>query len=126
MLRTARDSAGLLVLVVEDEPLLGLEIVEDAAARGAHVVSAAGSRTRSRRLSCTKSPLPCSTSISVEKIARSLCQHLSQRQIPFVFYTGYSGGLLMAGQRADHHQACQRTQIVDVVERLCASHQQAA
>ena len=78
-----------IVLVVEDEPLVRLELVETLSSCGAHVLSAC------RVADAIKS-------IDLHKIAAALldinlggedcsvlCEHLSQRKIPFAFYTGY-------------------------------------
>ena len=90
--------------MVEDEPLVGLEIVEALAACGAHVISAR------RELS--------------GEDCLVLCQYLSERQIPFAFYTGYTtspdGWSNVPIINKPAHE------IVDTVERLCGSHQQAA
>ena len=55
-----------------------------------------------------------------------LCQHLSQRQIPFAFYTGYTTAPDGWRDVPIINKPAHGTQIVDAVERLCGSHQRAA
>ena len=118
---------GRIVLVVEDEPLVGLEIVETLAASGAHVVSAGRIPMRSKPLIVIKSRRRYSTSNLAEMIARFLLrQHLSQRQIPFFFYTGYSAAPNGWDDAPMISKPAQGAQIVDAVERLCSLHRQTA
>src|SRR5262245_10076191 len=117
---------GCIVLVVEDEPLVGLEIVEALSACGAHALSA--SRVAD-----------AITAIDLHQIAAAvldinlggddcsvLCKHLSQRQIPFVFYTGYAAAPDGWGYVPIIAKPAHPTQIVETVERQCRSNQEAA
>jgi DNA-binding response OmpR family regulator len=117
---------GRNVLVVEDEPLVGLEIAEALSAFGAHALSA------SRVADAIKA-------VDLHQIAAAvldinlgaddcsvLCKHLSQRQIPFVFYTGYATAPDGWGYVPIITKPAHPTQIVDTVERQCRSNPEAA
>jgi CheY-like chemotaxis protein len=118
--------AGRTILVVEDEPLVALEVVAALKACGAHVVSA------SRVAEAV-------SSVALHKIAAAvldinlggddcsgLCHHLSQHQIPFVFYTGYATAPDGWSDAPVITKPAEATLIVERVERLCQSHQEAA
>ena len=118
--------AGRIILVVEDEPLVALEIVDTLTACGAHVVSA------SRVAEAV-------SSVDLHRIAAAvldinldgengsvLCQHLSQREIPFLFYTGYATAPDGWRDVPIITKPGHGTHIVDTVERLWASHEHAA
>jgi DNA-binding NtrC family response regulator len=114
---------GRVVLVVEDEPLVGLEVVETLKASDAHVLSAcriADAIALIERHHISAAILDIKLGGEDRSV---LCQHLSQRQIPFVFYTGY--GTAPGGWHDVPiiPKPVHGTQIVDAVERLCGSHQ---
>jgi CheY-like chemotaxis protein len=117
---------GCVVLVVEDEPLVGLELVETLSSCGARVVSAC------RVADAIKSVDLHQISAAILDInlgredCSALCQNLSQRRIPFVFYTGYATAPDGWSDVPIITKPAQGTQIVDTVERLCRSHQEAA
>lgn len=118
--------SGNTVLVVEDEPLVALEIAEMLTASGARVVSAcriadAIPSVDSHRMSAAVLDInlggdDCSV----------LCEYLSQRHIPFVFYTGYNMAPDGWGHVPIITKPAHQTQIVDMVERLCRAPQEAA
>jgi CheY-like chemotaxis protein len=117
---------GRVILVVEDETLLGLEIVEILAECGAHAVSA-------RRVADAVEAIDLHhitgavVDINLgEDDCTVLCHHLSNRQIPFVFYSGYAAAPDGWSNVPIIRKPAQRAQIVGAVERLCRSHQDAA
>jgi CheY-like chemotaxis protein len=117
---------GRIVLVVEDEPLVGLEITETLSACGAQVVSASRVADAIKSVDLQRiSSAVLDVKLGGEDCA-VLCEHLSQRDIPFVFYSGYS----TAPDGWQHvpiiTKPGQLNQIVAAVERLCGSDQQAA
>ena len=122
----ASQLAGLTVLVVEDEPLLALEIAEALTASGAHAVCARRIADAIQAVDLHQiSAAVLDINLGTEDCS-VLCQHLSRRQIPFVFCTGY---LAPPDGWADVPvitKPAERTQIVEAVERLCGSHQEAA
>lgn len=81
---------GHTILVVEDEPLIALDIVEGFKAAGALVHSAHTLRDGLR--------LAAHPDLSAAVVdfglsdgeAGALCERLSDRQVPFVLHTGYS------------------------------------
>ena len=116
---------GRTILVVEDEPLVGLEMVETLTASGAHVVYAC------RVAEAIKSVGLCQITAAVLDIKLGgndcsvLCHHLSQREIPFVFYTGYTTPPDGWSDVPIITKPAQRTQLVDAIKRLCGSPQHA-
>jgi hypothetical protein len=62
----------------------------------------------------------------VARIAPFLCEHLTQRRIPFAFYTGYDSAPDGWSDVPTITKPADGAQIVDTVERLCRAHQQAA
>jgi DNA-binding response OmpR family regulator len=113
--------AGLTILVVEDEPLVALEIADALTARGAHVVAA--SRVADAVSSIALHRIDAAVldiNLGGEDCS-VLCQHLSQRHIPFVFYTGYATALEGWNNVPMIAKPAHGTHIVDVVERLWAS-----
>jgi CheY-like chemotaxis protein len=116
---------GCVILVVEDEPLLGLEIADILTECGAHAVSACRVADAIRAAA-----LHHITGAVVDIHLGGddftvLCHHLSQRQIPFVFYTGYATAPAGWGHVPIIRKPAHRAQIVGAVERLCRSHQDA-
>jgi DNA-binding NtrC family response regulator len=116
---------GCVVLVVEDEPLVGLEVAEWLTASGSQVVSA----NRVTDAIAAVDRLWISVAILDIKLGGQecsvLCQHLSQRRIPFVFYTGYTAAPDGWSHVPIITKPASSEQVVDTVERLCESHQAA-
>ena len=80
--------AGRSILIVEDEPLIALEVHAAFNAAGARVVSAANRKEALRMIS-----LPGLSAAVVdmnlgENDCSDVCKRLSDSGIPFVFYTG--------------------------------------
>jgi CheY-like chemotaxis protein len=117
---------GRVVLVVEDEPLVGLEIVGALAACGAHVFSV---RREADAIGAVSRHQISAALLDIDLGGEDclvLCEYLSQRQIPFAFYAGYTTPLDGWNNVPIINKPAHRAQIVDTVERLCGSHQQAA
>jgi DNA-binding NtrC family response regulator len=86
-----RDHAlsGRSILVVEDEPLIALDIVESLKAAGAEIVTAnllsqALRLAAERRLSAAVLDYRIGTSDS-----SPICEFLEKRRVPFLIYSGY-------------------------------------
>src|SRR5262245_27078279 len=81
---------GRLVLVVEDEPLVALEVVQSLEAAGARVITA---RTLATALRCAEDP-DLSAAVLDHGLrdtdTSAVCSKLKERNIPFVIYSGYS------------------------------------
>src|SRR5262245_33427808 len=86
--RHAKTLAGRSILIVEDEPLIALEVHAAFVAAGASIISAADAKEALRMID-----LP-DLSAAVVDInlgggdCAAVCRRLSERRIPFVFYTG--------------------------------------
>lgn len=90
--------AGRSILVVEDEPLIALDIATSFECAGARVL-----RARSLRESlCMVENRHLSAAVVDYRLAdgdtSSLCERLLQRRVPFVVYSGYR----------ELHEACRR------------------
>lgn len=118
--------SGHVLLVVEDEPLVELDIAEMFTASGAHVVSAC--KIADAILAVDRIKV-CVAVLDIDlggEDCSPVCRHLSERGIPFLFYTGYPAAPDGWTEVPIISKPAHRSQIVDAVERLCRSHQQAA
>jgi len=80
--------AGRSILIVEDEPLIALEVHSAFSAAGARISSASDAKEALRIIN-----LPDLSAAVVDINLKDgdcsrVCQRLSERGIPFVFYTG--------------------------------------
>jgi DNA-binding response OmpR family regulator len=117
---------GCVVLVVEDEPLVSLDLTDMLLAAGAHVVSA--KRAGEAILSVDRFQVAAAVlDINLgDHDCAAVCQRLRERGIPFLFHTGYSAGLDGWGNVPLIKKPAPRQEILEAVARLCESHQQAA
>jgi DNA-binding response OmpR family regulator len=77
------------ILVVEDQPLVALDIIDSLTKAGASVLTAA---TLQHGLLLADHPQLSAAILDFalgDEHCDALCIHLSERQIPFVIYTGY-------------------------------------
>jgi DNA-binding NtrC family response regulator len=118
--------AGCNVLVVEDEALVALDLAQALDGAGAHVSivhSIAQAAAVVEKIKITAAVVDIK--VGGEDVS-SLCRDLSQRDIRFVFYSGYG----VAPEGWDHvpivNKPASREEIVDAVGRLCGSHEHAA
>jgi CheY-like chemotaxis protein len=80
--------AGCSILIVEDEPLIALEVHAAFRATGASIVSAANTKEALRTINLPDLSAAV-VDINLDGGDCSLvCKRLSERSIPFVFYTG--------------------------------------
>lgn len=113
--------AGRVVLVVEDEPLVGLDVVEMLTAAGAHAVSAnrAGEAIATiDRLRITAAVLDINLG---DGDCATICKHLWERGIPFLFHTGYNAPLASWSHVPVVRKPAVPQDMLDAVERLCGS-----
>jgi len=83
-----RALAGRSVLIVEDEPLIALEVHAAFSAAGASIISASSPEEALRLI---KFPNVSAAVIDInlgERDCSTVCKRLSDVGIPFVFYTG--------------------------------------
>jgi CheY-like chemotaxis protein len=86
---TNRALAGRRILIVEDEPLIALEVHSAFNAAGASIMSAADSREALRMISLPDlSAAVVDINLGRGDDCSAVCKRLSDRRIPFVFYTG--------------------------------------
>jgi DNA-binding response OmpR family regulator len=81
---------GRSILVVEDEPLIALEIAALLQSAGAEVISA---RTRGEAYAVIEARRVCAAVLDWrlgDDDGAGLCRLLGTREIPFMFYSGYS------------------------------------
>lgn len=85
-----RSLVGRLILIVEDEPLIALDIRRSFEAAGARVVVM---RTLETALAAVEDP-DLSAAILDHMLGKDdssqLCERLKERDIPFVIHSGYS------------------------------------
>ena len=112
--------------MVEDEPLVGLEVAEVLTARGANVVSS------SRPTEAIKAVDAMDLSAAVLDISLGsencsvVCQRLAERGVPFLFYSGYAHGPDGWAEVPVIAKPAHPDQLVDAVAHLCRSHVEAA
>jgi CheY-like chemotaxis protein len=118
--------AGCVVLVVEDEPLVGLDLVDVLEAAGAHVVSTKSAHEAIASLDRFRITAAVLDINLGDHDCSTVCEHLWKRDIPFLFYTGYS--LALGGW--DSVPVIQKPavpqEVIEAVQRLCGSREQAA
>jgi CheY-like chemotaxis protein len=86
---TNRALAGRSILIVEDEPLIALEVHAAFSAAGASIMSAADSREALRMIGLPDlSAAVVDINLGRGDDCSAVCKRLSDRRIPFVFYTG--------------------------------------
>ena len=81
--------AGRSILIVEDEPLIALEVHAAFHAAGAGIISAADSKEAVRMIGLPDlSAAVVDIDLGDGDDCAAVCKRLSERGIPFVFYTG--------------------------------------
>jgi DNA-binding response OmpR family regulator len=115
---TSSSLAGRMILVVEDEPLIALDLIEGLKAAGASVCGAHSVR---EGLVLAERP-DLSAAVLDFKLsdggAAAVCARLDERHVPFILHSGYT----------DVHDACHSAivlpkpatsyQVVSAVEKL--------
>ena len=85
----SRPLAGRLILIVEDEPLVALDVIKTLRAAGARVLSAGYLESG---LYTTEHPDLSAAVVDLhlgDGSGTAICRRLRQRRVPFVVYTGY-------------------------------------
>lgn len=81
--------AGCSILIVEDEPLIALDIKQAFEDQGAAVTVA---RTLSQAMTCTEDPFLSAAVLDHalgDGDSTRICERLKERNIPFVTFSGY-------------------------------------
>jgi CheY-like chemotaxis protein len=113
---------GCVVLVVEDEPLVRLNLVDVLSAAGAHVVCAkkACEAIQSvERFTVTAAVLDINLG---DHDCTAICRYLRERGIPFLFHTGYSTPLDGWSNVPVVRKPAASHEMTEAVGRLCAAH----
>jgi DNA-binding response OmpR family regulator len=112
---------GHVLLVVEDEPLIALDLAEMLTASGANVVSAG----KASDAIASTDRLDLSAAILDVKIngedCSAVCHQLSEHGIPFLFYTGDTKASILVNwsDAAVIGKPATSKQILDAVAKLC-------
>jgi DNA-binding response OmpR family regulator len=117
---------GRVLLVVEDEPLISLDVAGMLTASGAHVVSASrivDAIAAVERIRIFAAVLDINLG---QEDCSPVCRYLSERGIPFLFYTGYASTLKDWSGVPVVAKPATPQQVVDAVERLCNPRLEAA
>jgi CheY-like chemotaxis protein len=117
---------GCVVLVVEDEPLVSLDVVEMLTTEGAQVVCANTARQAIQSIERFKIKAAVLDINLGSHDCTAICQYLWDRKIPFLFHTGYSAPLDGWASVPVVHKPAARDKLTEAVERLCGTQQQAA
>jgi len=78
-----RSLDGVTILIVEDEPLIRLDLQQILEKAGARVLSADGARS-----ACCLAENPDLSGAVLDWIDGDICRCLTERGVPFVFYSG--------------------------------------
>ena len=117
---------GCVILVVEDEPLVSLNLADLLTAEGAHVVcakKACEAIQAIERFQVTAAVLDINLG---NHECAAICQSLAERGIPFLFHTGYTVPLDGWSNVPLVKKPATSQQMTEAVERLCAVHRTAA
>ena len=107
------------MLVVEDEPLVSLDVVDALAAMGAHVVSASSAGEALRSLDSFQITAAVLDINLGGHDCATVCQSLWEREIPFAFHTGYSSPLDGWANVPLIRKPAVPQEMVEAVVRLC-------
>ena len=117
---------GCVVLVVEDEPLVSLNLADLLTVEGAHVVCAKNAHDAIQsveRFGVRAAVLDINLG---NHDCAAICQYLRDRAIPFLFHTGYTAPLHGWSTIPMVRKPAARKEMTEAVERLCKAHEQAA
>lgn len=112
--------------MVEDEPLVSLNLRNLLTAEGAHVVCAKKSDEAIQSIERFKVTAAVLDINLGNHDCAVICQHLGEGGIPFLFHTGYGTPLDGWSNIPVIKKPATSQQMTEAVERLCGSHQQAA
>jgi DNA-binding response OmpR family regulator len=81
---------GERVLVLEDEPLIAIDIAESLSEAGANIIRAHGSLDAVRRIRNEHvSAAVLDVNLGQGDDCSAVCDELSRQGVPFIFYTGH-------------------------------------
>jgi CheY-like chemotaxis protein len=82
--------AGRSILVVEDDPIIAMDVVEGLQAAGARVSEARTLSDARCKVECPDLSAAVLDHALNDGDASQICERLDQRNIPFVIYSGYN------------------------------------
>jgi CheY-like chemotaxis protein len=80
---------GSSILVVEDEPLIKLELTDLFESAGAQVIAVSTCQQGLTAIARQQVSAALLDYVLLEGNVAPLCRHLAERRVPFMFYTGY-------------------------------------
>jgi DNA-binding response OmpR family regulator len=84
-----RPLAGRSILVVEDDPIIAMDVVQGLQAAGASVSAARTLNDALRKVECSSLSAAVLDHALNDGDASRICERLDERNIPFVIYSGY-------------------------------------
>jgi DNA-binding response OmpR family regulator len=81
--------AGRAILVVEDEPIIAMDVVQSLQAAGASVLRARTLKDALCKVECPELSAAVLDHALADGDASQICERLDKRNIPFVIYSGY-------------------------------------
>jgi CheY-like chemotaxis protein len=93
--------AGKSILIVEDEPLIALDVHSALSAAGASIIAASAAAEAIRLIGYAEVSAAIVDVQLGRENAAGVCEVLTQRQIPFAFYTGRAEQTLLLAEWPD-------------------------
>ena len=116
---------GKSILVVEDEPLVALDVHAVLSATGASVISAASAGEATSLIGYAEVAAAIVDVQLGNEDAAEVCRLLAERQIPFVFYTGRSGASVLFAEWPGVRVLKKPARPADIVSALAGLFRQA-
>jgi DNA-binding response OmpR family regulator len=111
------------VLIVEDEPLIALELHDALHLAGASILVATNIKDALERIGYARISAAVLDVDLGGKDCSSICVALTKRSIPFLFYTGYSSAAPLSAwpEAPAVNKPTEGSTLVDIVTRLIPS-----
>jgi DNA-binding response OmpR family regulator len=105
--------AGRTILVIEDEPLILLDLAQALERAGAIVLPASGIKDAMH-----KADEPNLSGALLDWVGADICQRLNERGLPFVFYSGRSASEFAAWRAPVVAKPAMPEEIIAALERV--------
>jgi DNA-binding response OmpR family regulator len=109
---------GHKILLVEDEPLIALDIAEGLQAAGASVLTAYTLRDGLRFVSEPDLSAAILDFGLSDGEAQALCERLDERRVPFILHTGYAKADVQCGSGVVVSKPATPQELVSTVQKL--------
>jgi len=115
-----RNASAERILVIEDESLIALEMADEVAELGYHVVGPVCTMSEARHLAATAPIDGALLDLNLNGVlTHEIADILSRRKIPFVFITGYSERPASACVKIDVlHKPYARIELAQAIEGM--------